>query len=153
MIYASVIQWGNKEIYLSADDYSILGIAFAKPEDVIWKENMVLLECKKQLQEYLKGKRKIFDVPIRFNGTDFQNVVWQKLLAIPYGQVVSYGDLATVIGKPKAARAVGSACNKNPIAVIIPCHRVVGKSGSLTGYAGGISIKEELLELEKRSLK
>ena len=111
------------------------------------------MQCKAELQEYFTGQRKAFDVSISFNGTDFQNAVWQKLLEIPYGRVMSYSNLAKAIGKPKAARAIGNACNKNPIAVIIPCHRVVGKNGSLTGYAGGIGIKEKLLEIEKKSLK
>ena len=153
MIYASEIQWGNENLYLSADDYSIVGITFDKPEKAIWKENKVLLKCKMQLQEYFLGQRKTFDVPIMFIGTEFQNAVWKKLLDIPYGQVISYGNLAAAIGKPKAARAVGNACNKNPIAIIVPCHRVVGKNGRLIGYAGGIAMKEKLLELEQEGVK
>lgn len=153
MIYASEMQWDNENLYLSADDYSIVGIGFEKPEGVIWKENGILLKCRMQLQEYFLGKRKAFDVPISFTGTEFQNVVWKRLLEIPYGQIISYGDLAIAVGKPKAARAVGNACNKNPIAIVVPCHRVVGKNGSLIGYAGGIAMKEKLLELEQEGVK
>lgn len=153
MIYSSLFIWEEKRFCLSADDNAVIGIGFDKPGNSVWQDNGILLQCKSELEEYFAGKRQAFNVPIKFNGTDFQNAVWQKLLEIPYGQVMSYSELAAAIGRPKAARAVGSACNKNPIAVIVPCHRVVGKSGSLTGYAGGIGIKEKLLELEKNGLK
>ena len=102
-----------------------------------------------QLQEYFSGNRKSFDFPIRPVGTPFQQAVWQALQAIPYGEVRTYGQIAAAIGKPKAARAVGLACNKNPIWIAIPCHRVVGSNGKLTGYAGGLDMKCQLLELEK----
>lgn len=153
MIYSSLFIWEEKRFYLSAYDTAVTGVGFDKPKNAVWQDNGILLQCKSELEEYFAGKRQAFNVPISFNGTDFQNAVWQKLLEIPYGQVMSYSELAAAIGRPKAARAVGSACNKNPIAVIVPCHRVVGKSGSLTGYAGGIGIKEKLLELEKNGLK
>lgn len=153
MVYASIFQWENIRLYLIADKYALLGIGFKDLGEAVWKENAILLKCKKQLQEYFLGQRKVFDIPICFEGTEFQNAVWKKLIDIPYGQVMSYSELAVEKGNPKAARAVGSACNKNPIAIIIPCHRVVGKSGSLNGYAGGITIKESLLELEKEGLK
>lgn len=153
MIYSSLVVWKGIRFYLSADDNAVIGIVFNEPQNAVWQDNMILLQCKSELQEYLAGKRQVFDVPIRFNGTDFQNSVWKQLLEIPYGQVISYGELAKAIGQPKAARAVGGACNKNPIGIIIPCHRVVGKNGSLTGYAGGIGTKEKLLALEKKCLK
>lgn len=153
MIYSSKLQWKDITLFLVADETALLSIGFREPDGVIWEENEIILQCKAELQEYFTGQRKAFDVSISFNGTDFQNAVWQKLLEIPYGRVMSYSNLAKAIGKPKAARAIGNACNKNPIAVIIPCHRVVGKNGSLTGYAGGIGIKEKLLEIEKKSLK
>jgi len=101
-----------------------------------------------QLQEYFAGKRKVFDLELAPSGTDFQKKVWQALLKIPYGKTATYKEIAAAIGHPKAARAVGMACNKNPIAIIIPCHRVVGSNGSLTGYAGGLEMKKRLLELE-----
>ena len=102
-----------------------------------------------QLQEYFYGQRTSFDFPIRPKGTPFQLEVWQALCRIPYAQTRTYGQIAAEIGKPKAARAVGLACNKNPIWIVIPCHRVVGHNGHLTGYAGGLDMKQQLLELEK----
>ena len=102
-----------------------------------------------QITEYLAGKRKEFAVPLALNGTEFALKVWKEMSAIPYGEVRTYGELAKAIGRPGAARAVGQACNRNPIPIIVPCHRVVGAGGKLTGYAGGLALKEKLLELEK----
>ncbi|MDE6751647.1 MAG: methylated-DNA--[protein]-cysteine S-methyltransferase [Eubacterium sp.] len=102
-----------------------------------------------QLKEYLGGARKNFDLPLEMNGTEFQQKVWNELCNIPYGETRSYKDIAEKIGNPKAARAVGSANNKNKFMIIVPCHRVVGANGSLTGYAGGIDMKKKLLELEQ----
>jgi len=102
-----------------------------------------------QLDEYFNGKRKTFDLPIVLNGTDFQMKIWKSLQKIPYGKTQSYGELAAAIGNPKACRAAGMANNKNPIAIIVPCHRVIGQDGNLTGYAGGLEIKKQLLELEQ----
>lgn len=102
-----------------------------------------------ELQEYLAGKRTAFDIPLAPAGTDFQRAVWKALQNIPYGQTRSYADIAAVVGNPKATRAVGSANNRNPIAVLIPCHRVVGANGKLTGYAGGLALKQRLLDLER----
>lgn len=109
-------------------------------------------ETARQLEEYFQGTRKTFDLPLRMNGTEFQKQVWEALLTIPYGETRSYSELAEQIGRPKAARAVGMANHRNPIAILVPCHRVIGKNGSLTGYAGGIDKKEMLLELEKSNL-
>ena len=102
-----------------------------------------------QLQEYFLGQRKEFDLPINLKGTNFQIKVWQELQKIPYGEVISYSELAERINCPKAIRAVGGACGKNPILIIVPCHRVLGKNGNLTGFSGGINYKEKLLILEK----
>lgn len=102
-----------------------------------------------QLDEYFRGCRTRFELPFQLTGTEFQKSVWNYLIQIPYGQVRNYGQIAAAIGNPKAARAVGSACNRNPLWILIPCHRVVGKNGSLTGYAGGLSMKQALLELEQ----
>lgn len=102
-----------------------------------------------ELQEYLAGKRTAFDIPLAPAGTEFQRAVWKALQNIPYGQTRSYADIAAVVGNPKATRAVGSANNRNPIAVLIPCHRVVGANGKLTGYAGGLALKQRLLDLER----
>lgn len=111
-------------------------------------ENKVLKETVKQLDEYFKGNRKIFDLPLSPNGTAFMQSVYKALLKIPYGKTVSYKDVAMAIGNDKACRAVGNANNKNPIAIIIPCHRVIGHNGKLVGYAGGLDTKKALLSLE-----
>jgi len=111
-------------------------------------ETPLLGKAYKQLNEYFGGKRKIFDLPLLPKGTDFQRSVWNALLTIPYGETRSYVDIAVQIGNPKAYRAVGMANNRNPIVIIIPCHRVIGKDKSLTGYGGGLEAKKFLLDLE-----
>ena len=103
-----------------------------------------------QLAEYFAGERRVFDVPLAANGTAFQRLVWDALLAIPYGALRSYGDVARAIGRPAASRAVGAANGRNPIAIIVPCHRVIGSSGQLTGYGGGLPTKRWLLEHEQK---
>ncbi len=104
-----------------------------------------------QLLEYFEGKRKVFDVPYKLNGTDFQKKVWDALMNIPYGETRSYKDIAIEVGNPKASRAIGLANNKNPITVIVPCHRVISTSGKLTGYAGGLFMKESLIKMEEEN--
>ena len=106
-------------------------------------------EVDKQMREYFEGKRKEFDLPLRPEGTVFQKKVWNALLEIPFGETRSYQDIANAVGSPKACRAVGMANHQNPIIIVIPCHRVIGKSGKLVGYGGGLSMKEKLLLLEK----
>ncbi len=101
-----------------------------------------------ELEEYFQGKRREFDLPLSPEGTEFQRRVWAALREIPYGETRSYSEIAEQVGNPKAVRAVGMANHRNPIAIMIPCHRVIGKNGSLTGYAGGLSLKEKLLKLE-----
>jgi methylated-DNA-[protein]-cysteine S-methyltransferase len=108
--------------------------------------------ARKQLDSYFAGKRKAFDVPLRPVGTAFQTRVWNALLRIPYGETASYGAIANAIGSPKAVRAVGAANGRNPIPIIIPCHRVIGANGSLTGFGGGMARKEMLLDLERGAL-
>jgi methylated-DNA-[protein]-cysteine S-methyltransferase len=103
-----------------------------------------------QLAEYFQGKRRLFDLQLDLEGTSFQKSVWNELSRIPYGETRSYGEIAAAIGKPGAARAVGMANHNNPIAVVVPCHRVVGRDGSLTGYAGGLHLKEQLLTIERQ---
>ena len=105
----------------------------------------------KELEEYFKGKRKEFTVPCRPEGTDFQKRVWEALTRIPYGETRTYKEIAAEAGNPKASRAVGMANNKNPVPIIIPCHRVIGSDGKLTGYAGGLGVKEFLLNLEREN--
>jgi len=128
------------------DDIGIVGMSFSLEKNVEVDKNS---EIQKQLTEYENGKRKVFELPLHLIGTDFQKQVWNALLEIPYGETRSYQEIAIRIGKPKALRAVGGACNRNPIGIIVPCHRVIGKNGSLTGYAGGLSYKELLLKHEK----
>ena len=111
-------------------------------------DNGFLLEAERQLGQYFKGELKQFDVPLDFVGTDFQKSVWTELLAIPFGETRTYGQIANRIGKPKSARAVGAANGRNPIAIIAPCHRVIGSTGKLTGFAGGLEAKDHLLALE-----
>ena len=108
----------------------------------------VIAYAGKQLDEYFAGKRQTFDVPLFFIGTDFQKTVWNKLLEIPFGTTVSYGEMARRIGRPTAVRAVANANGANPISIFAPCHRVIGSDRSLTGYGGGIEAKRKLLELE-----
>ena len=116
-----------------------------------WTNDLpVVAKLKEELDEYFAGKRKVFDLPLKFNGTKFQERVWNALLKIPYGETRTYKDIATAIGNNKASRAVGMANNKNNIIILIPCHRVIGSNGELVGYAGGLETKEYLLNLEKR---
>lgn len=111
-----------------------------------------LTQAASQLEEYFTNKRTTFDLPLAINGTDFQRNVWQALQAIPFGHTASYADIASTINNPKAVRAVGSANNRNPLPIIIPCHRIIGKNGSLTGYAYGLEIKQWLLNHERETL-
>lgn len=111
--------------------------------------SLVIDECIKELDEYFNKKRTVFNVPIKQFGTELQMKVFEVLKSIPYGHTLSYKDVAILIGKPKASRAVGNACNKNPIMIVVPCHRVIGKNGKLVGFAYGTDLKEELLELER----
>jgi methylated-DNA-[protein]-cysteine S-methyltransferase len=119
-----------------------------------WAESSigVLEEAARQLCEYFSGSRKGFDLPLAPEGTDFQRAVWRELQNIPYGRTISYGELARRIGNSKASRAVGAANGSNPIPIVIPCHRVIGANGKLTGFGGGLPIKQKLLALESRQL-
>jgi methylated-DNA-[protein]-cysteine S-methyltransferase len=119
-----------------------LGVLSEKPD------HPVLVETERQLGEYFAGDRRSFDVPLSFAGTDFQKRVWAALLAIPFGETRSYGEIADQLGNPGASRAVGAANGRNPISIIAPCHRVVGSNGKLTGFAGGLEAKAFLLDLE-----
>ena len=113
--------------------------------------NPLLLDAEGQLEEYFNGEREQFDLPLDPIGTDFQKKVWNELKKISYGATLSYGEIAAKIGSPKSARAIGAANGRNPISIIVPCHRVIGISGDLTGFAGGLNYKEKLLSLEKKS--
>jgi methylated-DNA-[protein]-cysteine S-methyltransferase len=113
-------------------------------------DHPILLKTERQLKEYFQGKRKSFSVKLDLIGTKFQNEVWQTLLAIPFGETRSYGQIARQLGNPQAMRAVGAANGRNPISIVVPCHRVVGASGKLTGFAGGLEAKAHLLGLENK---
>lgn len=141
-------------IGIRENNKSITDIYFSKVEtnDNI-KETELIKECFKQLKEYFDGSRVKFDLPLEVKGTEFQKKVWNELLKIPYGQTKSYKDIAIAIGNERSSRAVGMANNKNPIPIIIPCHRVIGSNGKLVGYAGGVNVKEKLLNIEKIVIK
>jgi methylated-DNA-[protein]-cysteine S-methyltransferase len=125
----------------------------AAPPQADWKQdNALFAEVIRQLQAYFRGELREFDVPLALEGTEFQRRVWGALRGIPYGETISYLQLAERIGNPKAVRAVGLANGSNPIPIIVPCHRVIGSDGSLTGFGGGISTKKKLLELESKQL-
>lgn len=135
---------------LTASEDALTGIAFGGTEDNRGAPPSALLaRTARELEEYFAGGRRTFTVPLAPSGTDFQRKVWTALRVIPYGETVSYGDLARRIGKPGAAIAVGQANSRNPIPIIVPCHRVIGSDGKLVGYAGGLEIKKALLRLEK----
>ncbi len=121
---------------------------FESKFNLIKKETALLNKVENQLNEYFNFKRITFDIPLKPAGTEFQKKAWAELLKIPYGKFISYGEQAKRIGNAKASRAVGAANGKNPIGIIIPCHRVLGANGSLTGFAGGLSMKKKLLDLE-----
>jgi len=125
----------------------------AIPDGFVEAETPVLREAVKQLNEYFAGGRKSFDLPLEMRGTEFQKKAWNALCAIPYGETRSYAQVAESIGNPKGTRAVGLANNRNPLAIFVPCHRVIGKNGSLTGFAGGLDAKQWLLDLEKGAAK
>ncbi len=150
MLHLSTINSGNLNILIVAMEDFIVEIAFGKLKDNSLTGNATTIECKRQLEEYLNGTRKTFDVKHYYRGTEFQEKVWKALATIPYGETVSYKQIAEMIGSPKAVRAVGNACNSNPLAILIPCHRVISSDGSLSSYAGGPEIKKMLLELEKK---
>jgi methylated-DNA-[protein]-cysteine S-methyltransferase len=117
------------------------------------RKHSILVETERQLGEYFAGKRKNFSVALDMRGTPFQKNVWEALLAIPFGETRSYGQLAKLLGNPAAMRAVGAANGRNPISIIVPCHRVIGSSGKLTGFAGGLDTKASLLNLEEKGTK
>ena len=117
------------------------------------EQHPILMETQRQLGEYFAGKRKSFSVALDMRGTRFQKDVWEALLAIPFGETRSYGQLAKQLGNPQATRAVGAANGRNPVSIIVPCHRVIGSSGELTGFAGGLETKAHLLSLEEEDGK
>jgi methylated-DNA-[protein]-cysteine S-methyltransferase len=141
-------------LLIAGDEHSVRRIEFpnkeAKPE-AGWAESEkgAVGEAVKQLREYFAGRRAEFDLPLEPAGTPFQLTVWKALSDIPYGETISYGELAKRVGNPNASRAVGAANGKNPLPIVVPCHRVIGANGKLTGFGGGLPTKEALLALEK----
>lgn len=154
MIFRSIMNTPCGNILLEAENDQLIGcrFIFASSTTNTNQETPFLQNVKKQLEEYFSGTRKSFDIKLAPAGTAFQQSVWQALQKIPYGQTASYKDIAEKIHNSKAFRAVGMANNKNPIAIIIPCHRVIGSNGKLVGYAGGLDLKQQLLKLEQNNL-
>jgi len=154
-MYCQVIDTPIGELLLAGTDEALLQVHFHGGRDSIeprleWERNdKPFREAVRQLTAYFAGKLEVFDLPLRPEGTEFQRTVWRALREIPYGETWSYGELARHIGRPRAMRAVGAANGRNPIPIIIPCHRVIGADGSLTGFGGGLPIKKKLLELER----
>jgi methylated-DNA-[protein]-cysteine S-methyltransferase len=148
------------KLLIAGDHEAILQINFAKngkpakPEGE-WQESQrgPVAQAVRQLREYFAGARTEFDLPLAPHGTEFQRSVWRRLQEIPYGETISYGELARRVGNPKASRAVGAANGQNPIPIVIPCHRVIGANGKLTGFGGGLPTKQALLALEAHQLQ
>lgn len=142
---------GIVQVSLHRTDSSETGFSGEGREQAAGAERMetpLIAKAARELEEYLQGRRQSFDIPQTPRGTPFQQRVWQALRDIPYGETRSYGEIARAAGSPKGARAVGMACNRNPNLILTPCHRVVGSSGDLTGFGGGLDVKEVLLKLE-----
>lgn len=138
---------------IAEEDGAITAILFGKvgsDEEFADPPSPLLKKAAKQVEEYLAGKRDSFDLPLAPKGTEFQKAVWNALTQIPYGETRTYKEIATAVGNPNASRAVGLANNRNPISIVVPCHRVIGANGKLVGYGGGLDVKEALLQLEKR---
>ena len=134
-------------LYLVATDKCLRGI-FWKKQNIPYGKNKIIVQAESELEEYFQGRRREFPVPLEPLGTEFQMRVWKKLQAIPYGKTISYKELACEVQNSKASRAVGTANGRNPLSIVIPCHRVISSDGTLGGYAGGLPIKEHLLSLE-----
>ena len=139
-------------LLLTSDGTALTRLLFAAEPDPSWStdECPVLVRAAQQLAEYFRGERTDFDLPLDPAGTPFQLTVWRALRDIPYAGTINYGQLATQVGNPRASRAVGMANGRNPISIVVPCHRVIGADGSLTGYGGGLDRKRTLLDLERR---
>jgi methylated-DNA-[protein]-cysteine S-methyltransferase len=146
-------------LFLAASEKGLLRLEFDDRVQTLNPKTMQLQESKsalapyvRELEEYFVGDRREFSFPLDLRGTEFQLACWRSLLDIPYGETCSYLEIAKAIGRPKACRAVGMANNRNPIAIVVPCHRVIASSGSLCGYGGGLDLKRKLLDLEQASL-
>lgn len=140
------------KIGIAEEDGALTQLTFRTelPAGAVLEETPLIAQCRQQLEEYFAGKRQSFDLPLCPKGTEFQKKVWAALCEIPYGETRTYGEIAAAVGNPKAARAVGMANNRNPISVLVPCHRVIGSGGKLVGYGGGLDKKRFLLDLEQK---
>jgi methylated-DNA-[protein]-cysteine S-methyltransferase len=158
LVFYTTIESPVGLLLLAGDERGLRRVSFENgkrntPVQPDWKlDKEPFSEVIRQLQAYFRGELKEFDLPLAMEGTEFQLRVWNALRAIPYGETISYARLAERIGNPKAVRAVGLANGSNPIPIIVPCHRVIGSDGSLTGFGGGLSTKKRLLELENKQL-
>ena len=152
MVYQFTYETILGSVTFVEEDGALLAITTHRSYEGICQETPLVKEACRQLSEYLKGERNTFDLPLNPKGTDFQKCVWRALCDIPYGETRTYKQIAEAIGNPKAVRAVGMANNRNPITIIVPCHRVIGANGKLVGYGGGLEMKEFLLRLEKVSI-
>ena len=152
MVYQFTYETILGSVTFVEEDGALLAITTHRSYEGICQETPLVKEACRQLSEYLKGERKTFDLPLNPKGTNFQKCVWRALCDIPYGETRTYKQIAEAIGNPKAVRAVGMANNRNPITIIVPCHRVIGANGKLVGYGGGLEMKEFLLRLEKVSI-
>jgi len=152
MIYTNQIPSPAGDLTLGVDDSGgVTHLLFGALEiNGSTRDGARTAELERQLREYFAGERREFELRLNGSGTPFQKRVWDELTRIPYGQTISYGELARRVGNPNGSRAVGSANGQNPISIIVPCHRVIGASGKLVGYGGGLPIKEKLLELERQ---
>jgi len=157
-VYYTMFESPVGPLLLAGDSNALRRVSFESSKPLAipqgeWKQNRApFTEVIRQLQAYFRGQLKEFDVPLAMEGTDFQLRVWNTLRKIPYGETISYAQLAERIGNPQAVRAVGLANGSNPIPIIVPCHRVIGSDGSLTGFGGGLSTKRKLLDLESKQL-
>jgi methylated-DNA-[protein]-cysteine S-methyltransferase len=149
MNYYDIYKTPLGKLYIKASDQAILSVSYNK-EHTTTKPNHLTKKCVQQLDEYFRGKRKTFDLPIHFDGTDFQVSAWKALLDVPFGATSTYLKQAQSISNPRAVRAIGGANGKNKISIIVPCHRIIGSDGSLTGYGGGLDRKKWLLEHEQK---
>ena len=152
MIYQYSYETKLGSVTIVEEDGALLAITTHRTYEGIKQETPLINEAYRQLSEYLIGERKSFDLPLNLRGTVFQQEVWKALCDIPYGETRSYKQIAEAIGNPKAVRAVGMANNRNPLLIVVPCHRVIGANGKLVGYGAGIEKKEFLLKLEKSLL-